>query len=109
MPQILRHVEIAFYVILPETFLFKDVNMEGIIYPASIIFLVILAFVFYQGRNNMLMFIAIVIGIYIVYSQETGHTATEFKNDVVNSIDSEAKEFDKTHSNKSFDVEDTYN
>jgi len=81
--------------------------MEGIIYPASIIFLAILAFVFYQGRNNVLMFIAIVIGVYIVYSQETGHTATEFKNGVIESIDSEAKEFDKAHSNKSFDMEDT--
>jgi hypothetical protein len=79
--------------------------MEGIIYPASIIFLAILAFVFYQGRNTLLMFITIVIGIYIVYSQETGHTATEFKNDVIESIDSKAKEFDEAHSNKSFDTD----
>jgi len=79
--------------------------MEGIIYPASIIFLAILAFIFYQSRNTVLMFIAIVIGVYIVYSQESGHTATEFKNDVVNSIDDKAKEFDKAHSNKSFDTD----
>ena len=79
--------------------------MEGIIYPASIIFLAVLAFIFYQGRNTLLMLIAIVIGIYIVYSQETGHTATEFKNDVIESIDGKAKEFDEAHSNKSFDAD----
>ena len=77
--------------------------MEGIIYPASVIFLAILAFVFYQNRNSLLMFIAIAIGIYIVYSQETGHTATEFKNEVIHSIDEKANDFDKEHSNKSFD------
>ena len=78
--------------------------MEGILYPASIILLAVLALVFYQNRNTLLMFIAIVIGIYIVYSQETGHTATEFKNDIVNSIDDSAKDFDKAHSNESFDT-----
>jgi len=79
--------------------------MDGIIYPASIIFLAILTFIFYQNRNTMLMFIAIAIGVYIVYSQETGHTATEFKNEVIHSIDDKAQEFDKEHSNKSFDTD----
>ncbi len=81
--------------------------MEGIIYPASIIFLAVLTFVFYQNRNTLLMFIAIAVGVYIVYSQETGNTATDFKNEIINSIDDSAKEFDKAHSNKSFDMEDT--
>ena len=79
--------------------------MEGIIYPASLIFLAILAFVFYQNRNTLLMFIALAVGIYIVYSQETGHTATEFKNEMINSIDKKANEFDEAHSNKSFDTD----
>jgi len=77
--------------------------MEGIIYPASLIFLAILVFIFYQGRNNLLMLISLGIGIYIVYSHETGNTATDFKNDIIKSIDNKAEEFDKTHSNKSFD------
>ena len=79
--------------------------MEGIIYPASIIFLAVLAFVFYQNRNTLLMFIAIAVGVYIVYSQETGNTATDFKNEIINSIDDSAKEFDEAHSNKSFDAD----
>ena len=80
--------------------------MEGIMYPASLIFLAILIFVFYQNRNNLLMTVAIIIAAYIVYSQETGHTATDFKNEVINSIDEKADEFDKTHSNKSFDAQE---
>jgi len=81
--------------------------MEGIMYPASVIFLAILTFVFYQNRNTILMFVAMAIGIYIVYSQETGHTATDFKNEVIESIDEKADKFDKEHSNKSFDAKES--
>ena len=41
----------------------KGVVMDGILYPVAIV----------------------VVGIYIIYSQETGHTATEFKRDMVDS------------------------
>ena len=78
--------------------------MEGIIYPASLILLAILTFVFYQNRNTLLMLIAIVIGIYIVYSQETGNTATDFKNDLIESIDGEAKDFSETHGTEGYDA-----
>jgi len=77
--------------------------MEGMIYPASLVFLALLTFMFYQNRNSLLMLISLGIGIYLVFSHETGHTATEFKNDVVKSIDEKAQEFDEAHSNKSFD------
>ncbi|MEA3331731.1 MAG: hypothetical protein U9Q29_08580 [Campylobacterota bacterium] len=78
--------------------------MDGILYPASLVVLAILIYVFYQNRNSMLMFIAIVIGIYIIYSQETGHTATEFKNELIESIDGEAKDFSKSRGTEGYDA-----
>jgi len=68
----------------------KDVAMEGFIYPASLLLVAVMAFIFFQNHNTMLMVIAIGIGIYIVYSHETGNTATDFKNEILESIDEEA-------------------
>lgn len=77
--------------------------MDGILYPASLVVLAVLIFFFYQNRNTVLMAVAIIIGIYIVYSQETGHTATDFKNEVIESIDGEAKDFSKSRGAEGFD------
>ena len=61
--------------------------MEGLLYPASLVLLAVLAYTFYQTNNSMLVLIVVVIAAYIVYSNETGNTATNFKNDMVKSID----------------------
>ncbi|MCD6433286.1 MAG: hypothetical protein J7L21_04520 [Sulfurimonas sp.] len=78
--------------------------MDGMLYPASLVVLAVLIFVFYQNRNSVLMLIAIVIGIYVVYSQETGHTATEFKNELIESIDGEAKDFSESRGTEGYDA-----
>jgi len=69
--------------------------MDGILYPASLLLLVILAFTFNQTHNSKLALIAVLIGVYIVYSHETGNTATDFKNDVVKDLDESVKNFTK--------------
>ena len=65
--------------------------MDGMLYPISIVLLAIFAFTFYKSNNTILAMILVVIGIYIIYSQETGHTATEFKNDMVDTVHEETK------------------
>jgi hypothetical protein len=44
---------------------------------------------FFQNNNTLLLLITLAVGVYIVYSHETGHTATEYKNQIVNSINDE--------------------
>lgn len=39
------------------------------------------------------MLVALAVGVYIIYSHETGHTATEFKDSVIHSIDKSAEKF----------------
>jgi len=63
----------------------KGVVMDGILYPVSIVVLALFAFTFHKSNNTILAMIMVVVGIYIIYSQETGHTATEFKRDMVDS------------------------
>ena len=65
--------------------------MDGMLYPISIVLLVIFAFTFYKSNNTILSMILVVIGIYIIYSQETGHTATKFKNEMVDTVHEETK------------------
>lgn len=55
-------------------------------YIFSIALLVVLAFVFNKNHNSKLSILMILIAIYVVYSHETGNTATNFKNGVVDSI-----------------------
>jgi len=74
--------------------------MDGMMYPISLAVLAILAFAFNQTNNSKIAFFMILIGVYIVYSHETGHTATDWKNDMVNSIDESAKDFGALHKNK---------
>jgi hypothetical protein len=61
--------------------------MDGILYPASLVLLAILAFTFNQTNNTKLAITMILVGIYLVYSHETGYTATDFKNDMVGKMD----------------------
>jgi hypothetical protein len=61
--------------------------MDGLLYPASLILLVVLAFVFNRNNNMILLFIVVAIGVYVVYSHETGDSATDWKNEMVESVD----------------------
>ena len=42
-----------------------------------------------------MMLLMIAIGIYFIYSHETGYTATDYKNEVIDSIDKSARDFVK--------------
>jgi divalent metal cation (Fe/Co/Zn/Cd) transporter len=79
--------------------------MDGFTYYASLLLLLGLAYVFFQHNNSLLLLIVVVIGVYIVYSHETGHTATEFKDNVVESINEEAEGFNKKKGIERFDTE----
>lgn len=67
--------------------------MDGIMYPVSLIVIAIMAFSFNRNNNSFLMIFVLLVGVYIIYSHETGHTATEFKNNMVQSIDESARDF----------------
>jgi len=69
--------------------------MDGYMYLASLVIIGLLAFMFFRNNNILLLLISLLIGVYIVYSHETGHTATEFKNEAVNSINEEAEGFNE--------------
>lgn len=79
--------------------------MDGILYPASLVLLALLAFTFNQSDNTKLALLMIVIGIYIVYSHETGDSATSWKNKIVESIDEDAKDYSKSHDIKGYDAD----
>ena len=72
-------------------------------YLVSLLIIVVLAYFFFQHNNTLLLLITLAIGAYIIYSHETGHTATEFKNEVINSINEEAQGFDERKGIKRFD------
>ncbi len=77
--------------------------MDGMLYYGVLVLLIGLAYMFFQHNSIGLLLITVVIGIYIVYSHTTGNTATEFKNEVVNSINEEAQGFDDKKGIKRFD------
>ncbi|MCW8896297.1 hypothetical protein [Sulfurimonas sp.] len=61
--------------------------MDGFLYPVSLLVVALLVFSFYRTHNNILALIVLFVGIYIVYTHETGSTATDWKNDIVESVD----------------------
>ena len=79
--------------------------MDFLLYPASLVIIVLLAFVLHRTNHNLLMVIVLAIGVYIIYSHETGHTATAFKNEVIESIDKSAGKFSKEHDSEVYDVD----
>lgn len=64
--------------------------MDGYIYIGSLVITLLAALMFYKNNNFNLMLLMIGIAGYIIFSHETGHTATEFKDNIVNSIDQSA-------------------
>jgi len=77
--------------------------MDGILYPASLVLLALLAYTFNKSRNNMLALIMVLVGIYMVYSHETGHTATDFKNELVDDLGGSAQKFSKERGTGGYD------
>ena len=77
--------------------------MEGMMYPVSLVVLGILAFMFFQNNSGKLALLMVGIGIYIVYSHETGYTATDFRNETVKSLDESATEWAKDRGTSGFD------
>ncbi len=67
--------------------------MDNLMYMASLVLVASLAFAFYKTNNTLLMILSIAVGGYIIFSHETGHTATEFKNSMVESIDTSTGKF----------------
>lgn len=76
--------------------------MDDLLYPGTLLLLAVLAFVLNQNNSPKLALLAILVGIYVVYSHETGHTVTEFKNEMVQSV---VDELDDTAENYKFDEE----
>jgi hypothetical protein len=67
--------------------------MDNLTYMGLLVLVVALAFTFYRNNNVKLMLLVLAIGAYIIYSHETGHTATEYKDSLINKIDTSAKKF----------------
>jgi len=78
--------------------------MYGFMYPASLVLLALLAYTFNQSNNSKLALLMILIGIYIVYSHETGHTVTDWKNEMVESIDKSAEDFSSSRGAGGYDA-----
>lgn len=76
--------------------------MEGFMYPATLIFLTLIAWMFYRDNSYILMSLAIAVAIYIVYVKQTGHTATEFKNGIIKSIDEKAPNYSHKYDKDNF-------
>ena len=81
--------------------------MDGMFYYFTLAVLGVLAYTFFQNHNEKLALLMLGIGIYIVYSHETGYTATDFKNETVKSLDESASEWAKDHGSDGYDASET--
>jgi len=77
--------------------------MDGWLYPVALVVVAVLAYTFFQNHNGKLALLMLVLGIYIIYSHETGYTATDFRNEAVKSLDESASKWAKEHGNDGFD------
>ncbi len=83
--------------------------MDGILYPASLLLLAVLAFTFNQTNNSKIALVMILMGVYLIYSHETGNTATSFKNDLVHDLDESAGNFSDKRGIKGYDDTESKN
>ena len=67
--------------------------MDGMMYYGALLLIAFFIFSMVRTNHGGMALIGLVVGVYLVYSHETGHTATEFKNDLVQKIDKEAPVF----------------
>ncbi len=77
--------------------------MDGWLYPASLLIVGLLAYTFFQNHNSKLALLMLGIGIYIVFSSETGYTATGLSDDMIESLDKSAEEWAKEHTATGYD------
>ncbi len=77
--------------------------MDGMFYYLTLAVLGVLAYTFFQNHNEKLALLMLGIGIYIVYSHETGNTVTDFKNETVKSLDESASDWAKERGTDGFD------
>lgn len=77
--------------------------MEGTLYLVSLIVVAIMAFALYRGNSFKLMFLVLAVGVYIIYSHETGNTATKYKDEVIESLDKSARDFSKSRGAEGYD------
>ncbi len=77
--------------------------MEGNLYLVSLIVVAIMAFALYRGNSFRLMFLVLAVGVYIIYSHETGNTATKYKDEMIESLDKSARDFSKSRGNEGYD------
>ncbi|MDQ1267400.1 MAG: hypothetical protein QG560_43 [Campylobacterota bacterium] len=77
--------------------------MDDSLYPVSLLVVIIMAFYFYRTNSIKLTAFALAVGVYIVYSHNTGYTATDYKNEVVDSITKSATEFVKDRNIDGYD------
>ncbi len=64
--------------------------MEGLMFPATLLFIGAVALMFYKSNSMLLMGITLAIGVYVIYSHNTGVTLTDYKNEALEAIDEEA-------------------
>ncbi|UFS62101.1 hypothetical protein LOH54_10625 [Sulfurimonas sp. HSL-3221] len=57
------------------------------LYPGTIVVLLILAYMQWQTNSKKTMVLVLVVLGYIVYSHETGHSLTEFREQAVDDFD----------------------
>lgn len=57
------------------------------LYPASIVTLLIMEYMLWQMDQKFMMGVMFLIGVYIVWNHETGHTLGEYKRAVINDFD----------------------
>ncbi|WP_345987521.1 hypothetical protein WCX18_10340 [Sulfurimonas sp. HSL1-2] len=60
---------------------------ESWLYPATIVVLLILAYMQWQINAKKTMILILVVLGYIIYSHETGHSLTEFREQAVEDFD----------------------
>ena len=77
--------------------------MEGLIFPATLLFLAAVALMFYKSNSMILMGITLIAGVYVIYSHNTGVTITDYKNDMLEVIDEEAGYVSEKKGNLGYD------
>ncbi|WP_373071054.1 hypothetical protein [Sulfurimonas sp.] len=71
--------------------------MDDMIYPASLVIVAALAFIFYRNKSMIMMLVVLAVGAYIVFSHETGYSSANLKSQIAESIDESVKDYDKSH------------
>lgn len=69
--------------------------MDSLSYPVLLLVVALAVFAFNRNNSPKLMLLSLVIGVYIIYSHESGNSITTLKKEMIESIENSAKEFAK--------------